>query len=347
MNKDLVQIGDCTLQEAMNKLDRAGHGVLFIVDEQEKMLGMLTDGDIRRAIIKKQGIDFTIFEAMNREFHYWTLDQDRENGYRYLKKNMLRHLPVLGMGKKLVDILILDVIEQQDFKNPVVLMVGGLGTRLGALTKSAPKPMLEIGNKPILETIINKFAESGFCNFYFAVNYKGEKIEEYFGNGLKWGVNIQYLKEEKQLGTAGALSLIREKQKYPLIVMNGDVLTKLDFGKIIQFHDEQEAVATMCIREYDFQIPYGVVKLDNHKISQIEEKPTQKFFVNAGIYVISPSVLKFIPKNLYFDMPQLFQKLIDDKFETTAFPINEYWIDIGKIEDFNQANGDYADVFDK
>ena len=231
-------------------------------------------------------------------------------------------------------------------KNPVVLMVGGLGTRLRPLTNDCPKPLLKVGNKPILETIVENFIEEGFYEFYFAVNYKSEMIEKYFGDGSRFGIKINYIREKNRMGTVGALSLLPEKLKESAIVMNGDLLTKVNFGKLLDYHKEQEALATMAVREYTYQIPYGVIHFADSKIIGIEEKPSQSFFVNAGIYVLSPEAVARVDKEKFFDMPDLFNEIIKDGKITAAFPIREYWLDIGKIDDFEKAQGEFREVFE-
>ena len=228
----------------------------------------------------------------------------------------------------------------------VILMAGGLGSRLAPLTDSCPKPLLKVGNQPVLETLIENFLENGFHHFLISVNFQSEMIENYFQDGRQWGASIKYLREKKPLGTAGALGLLEEIPEQPLIVMNGDLLTKLNFRGLLEFHEEHDAPITMCVREYDFQIPYGVVKLDGSYASALEEKPVHKFFVNAGVYVINQEILTSIPKNQYYNMTDLITPLLEKK-KVASFPIHEYWIDIGKVEDLRQAHGEYETVFGK
>jgi NDP-sugar pyrophosphorylase family protein len=224
-------------------------------------------------------------------------------------------------------------------------MAGGLVNRLRPLTDECPKPMLKVGNKPLLETIVENFIEYGFHRFYISVNYMADVVESYFGDGSRWGVDIEYLHEEHRLGTAGALSLLPETPTEAILVMNGDLLTKVNFKQLLDFHYGHQAQATMCVREYDFQVPYGVVKIDGQRITSIDEKPIQRFFVNAGIYVLEPEALDLISSNIFFDMTTLFEKLIELKKEPAVFPIREYWLDIGHLADYNRANGEYRDIF--
>jgi NDP-sugar pyrophosphorylase family protein len=216
-------------------------------------------------------------------------------------------------------------------------MAGGLGSRLRPLTENTPKPMLAIREKPILEHILETLKASGFHRFFLAVNYRAGVVRDYFNDGSQWNVDIQYLQEEHRLGTAGALSLLPVKSDAPILVMNADLLTKVDFSNLLRFHVEHKSIATMCVRHHEVQIPYGVVTLDGEYITEIVEKPSQQCFINAGIYVIEPRALAHIPANTSFDMPDLFRSLIAAGLRAAAFPIREFWIDIGHMDDFERA----------
>ena len=230
------------------------------------------------------------------------------------------------------------LIEKPIYDNPVFLMAGGFGTRLHPLTKEMPKPLLKIGSKPILEMIIEQFISYGFHNFYISTHFKSEQIRNYFKNGEIHNITIQYLHEDKPLGTAGSLGLLPDNlPDLPIIVMNGDLLTKVDFINLLDFHYDHDSEATMCVREYAFQVPYGVVQIDNYNIKEIKEKPVHKFFVNAGIYVLNKTLINKLDGKSYLDMTDLLDKeLINEK--VNAFPIHEYWLDIGKIEEYERAN---------
>jgi NDP-sugar pyrophosphorylase family protein len=231
-------------------------------------------------------------------------------------------------------------------ENWAVLMLGGLGERLGSLTRDCPKPLLKVGNKPILETILEQLIDFGFYRFYFIVNYKAKMIKDYFGDGSKWGITIHYLQEKKKMGTAGGLKLISEKLSHPVFVMNGDLLTTLNFRKLLKFHAEMKAQATMCVRQCEIEIPYGVVQVKNQLLVDIVEKPFHQIFVSTGIYVLEPNVLDCIPENSFYDMPNLFQTLIAKNNNVAAFPLQEeYWVDIGKLDDLNRANAEFNEVF--
>ena len=255
-------------------------------------------------------------------------------------------MPLVDAEKRLIGLDTLDdLLKPKDKENRVVLMAGGLGMRLRPLTADCPKPMINVGNKPLLETILENFISYGFRRFYVSVNYKADVVKSYFGDGSKWGADICYLHEEKSLGTAGALSLIPEKPQHDLLVMNGDLLTKINFSQLLHFHKEKNAMGTMCVREYDFQVPYGVVQIEKDKMLGISEKPVHRFFVNAGIYVLAPQALDFVPHNTYLDMPSLFENMIAKKNEAVVFPVREYWLDIGQMSDYDRANGEYKDFF--
>lgn len=327
-------------------IDDSAMQIAVVVDQNLHLVGTITDGDIRRGILKGVSLNDKVGQIMN---HFPAIASDSESYeeiVRLMTMKKLHQIPIVNREHQVVGVhLIEELLKMTACENSVVLMAGGYGKRLRPLTNECPKPLLRVGSKPILETIIENFVEHGFKKFYISVNYKAEMLEEYFGDGKKWNIEIQYLKEKEELGTAGALSLLRQKQTKPIIVMNGDILTKVNFKQLIDFHSHNEAKATMCVREYCMQVPYGVVNTDQQKLISIVEKPTQRYFVNAGIYVIQPECLADIPNMEYFDMPTLFQKLITKRDKTIVFPIHEYWIDIGQVHDYERANGEYFEVF--
>jgi dTDP-glucose pyrophosphorylase len=335
-----------TIREALEIIDTSSMQIALIVDETKRLLGTVTDGDIRRGILKGIALDEPVQRIMNPHPTVARSHERRDIVLAVMKLKQLNHIPVVDDEGRVINIETLqDLIRGEDKENWVVLMAGGLGTRLRPLTDECPKPMLKVGGKPVLETILDNFLEYGFRKFYLSVNYKADMVTDYFGDGSRWGTEIRYIHETKRMGTAGALGLLPEKPTRPLMVMNGDLLTKVNFQQLLAFHLEHQAEATMCVREYNFQIPYGVVKMDKHRLMGIDEKPIQRFFVNAGIYVLEPKALDLLPKDTYFDMPSLFAKVIEKNGETTVFPIREYWLDIGQVNDYERANGEFAEVF--
>jgi len=333
-----------TLLEVMKIIDESLLQFAVVVDIDNHLLGTVTDGDIRRGILKGHSMDVLITKVMNRN-PITALEQKPKNFYLGLMKSkQLKQLPIIDKYNKIVDIIFIDNISQGNKENLVVLMVGGLGTRLRPLTDHIPKPMLKVGGKPILENIIEGFKQYGYTNFVLSVNYKKEIIQNYFQNGEAFGVSITYIEEEKRMGTAGALSLLPNKPTKPIFVMNGDLLTQVNFDQLMQFHEENKKLATMCVREFEYQIPYGVIEINGTNLLSINEKPIHKSFVNAGIYVLSPETFNYIPNDTFFDMPTLFERIIKEDQFTAAFPIREYWLDIGKMDDFKRANEEYLEM---
>jgi len=335
-----------SIREAIEAIDHSGLQIALVVDEENHLLGTVTDGDVRRGILKNLSLNDSVRLIMNSKPK---VVSDQDSWFtinEFLQKKHVHHIPIVDSNGCVTEIKLIDeLLNKKQKPNWVVLMAGGIGSRLRPLTNDSPKPLLKVGKKPLLETILENFIEQGFFQFFISVNYKAEMIEDYFGDGSRWGVKILYLQENERMGTAGSISLLPGKPKEPLILMNGDLLTKVNFNRLLEFHEEQLSEATMCVREYDIQIPYGVAKLNQHKIVDIDEKPIHRFFVNAGIYVLEPELLKLIPENCVFDMTDFFEDLIQHKYATIAFPIREYWRDIGHIEDYKKVNGEFNEVF--
>jgi dTDP-glucose pyrophosphorylase len=335
-----------TIKDALKIIDAGAMQIALVVDDEKKLLGTLTDGDIRRVLLKEGSLEATVSAALFRNPTVCKVNDTKDQILKIAIARKLHQIPVVDLEGKLVGIYeIDDLLKPKKYSNKVVLMVGGLGSRLRPLTNERPKPLLEVGNKPILETIIANFSKHGFHNIILSVNYKSEMIKDYFGDGRKFGVKIEYINEEKRMGTAGALSLVEDLLTEPFFVMNGDLLTNVNFEHMLDFHIKNKAMATMGVREYDFQVPYGVVNINDHQIINIEEKPTHSFFVNAGMYILDLTVLKLIPKNSFYDMPTLFDKIIETNSKALSFPVREYWLDIGKMSDFEQANSEFHSVF--
>ncbi len=336
-----------TLETTIQVLHSGGSRIVLVVDEDRKLLGTVTDGDIRRALIKHLSMDCAVTEVMNNTpFTALTSIQNSEIISKMKNKGLL-HMPLVNEEGVLVGLETLQSLtDKKKYENPVFIMAGGFGKRLHPLTKSKPKPLLNVGNRPILETIIRQFIDLGFHNFFISVHYKAEMIKEYFGDGSSWDVRIVYLHEENPLGTAGSLGLLpKDALELPIIMINGDILTKVNFEHLLDFHCDQEGLATMCIREYDIQIPFGVVDIKGQHVVSIEEKPIQRFFVNAGIYVLDPKLINCIDGDSYLDMPNLLESQINQGKKVSVFPIHEYWLDIGRMEEYEQAHTYYMQEF--
>ncbi len=337
---------DSTIKEALQIIDLGAVKFAIVVDKDDKLIGTLTDGDIRRAILDGKTLDTKIENVYFKEPTVVNVNNTKEEIINLCTSKKIYQIPVVDNEGKVVSIDLLDeLLKPEVHANKVVLMVGGLGTRLRPLTDNTPKPMLPVGGKPILQTIVEKFVSYGFVNIVMCVGYKSNVIQDFFEDGSKFGASIEYILEDKRMGTAGALTLLETKPSEPFFVMNGDLLTNVNFEHLLEFHLANTAMATMCVREYDFQVPYGVVNVEGGKILSIEEKPVQKFFVSAGIYMLDPQCIKNIPEDEFYDMPTLFEKLIAMNENTISFPLREYWLDIGRMEEYEKANLEYHEVF--
>lgn len=338
---------DFSILMAVERLDQVASQILLVVDDQRRILGSITDGDIRRGLLRKISMDALVAEVMNT--HPITADSNisREDALRLLLQKELRHLPLLNKQGSVVDVLALEELTAvEPVTYPVVIMAGGLGMRLRPLTEKVPKPMISLGGKPLLETLVQRLARHGFSDITLTVNYMADVIRDHFGDGSRFGVSIRYVEETERMGTAGALRLLPRRPSDPMLVLNGDVLTNVDFRRLLDFHKEALAEATMCVRGYDVEVPFGVVQLDGSDIHSIVEKPVHQFFINAGIYVLDPSVLDLMSANeAMVDMPTLFQRVKARGGKAVAFPMREYWIDIGRHNDLVQAEQDFPDVF--
>lgn len=339
MNKfgALVVSEHMPLKDALVLMDKGGEGFLVVQSETGSVSGVIADGDVRRALINDVALSGHVSDVMNRNFKFWRVGGTYDAAIAYLKTLKCRQLPVLNEQGELVDILFSNHLTVPRRENPVVIMAGGLGTRLRPLTETVPKPMLRVGDRPFLQGILENLIAQGFCRFYFCVNYLADQIVDYFKDGAHWGVEINYVHEKKRLGTAGALALIDNPGPLPLLVMNGDLVTKVDFGSLLDHHVAHGKMATMAVRNMEFQVPFGVVDINDTRISAIVEKPVNSFLVNAGIYVIDPTCLAIIPDDEMFDMPTLLAGFLDSEKGVGYFPLYESWMDIGRIEDYQLA----------
>ncbi len=330
--KNMILSNNSSFKEAIRLLDKNGHGFLAVTDEQGRLIGILTDGDVRRAILNDKS---ELVDIINKEPVTMLEGVSKKQVFYELKKLYRKHMPIVDSCGVLKDVVILDEAEFDLKPNWVVIMAGGLGTRLGELTKDTPKPMLPVNNKPILKHIIELFVSHGFTKFMLSVNYKAHVIKDYFKDGSELGIEIKYLEETKKLGTGGALSCIDIELDAPFFVTNGDVLTSMDYEELLNFHKLSASQATMCIRESSYQIPYGVVEIDQgNNILNLHEKPVSNFFINTGVYVLNPRVLDYVPHDEFFNLPELFSILREQGHSTKSYEINDYWVDMGRPEDY-------------
>ena len=328
-----------TMEDAIEILNNYGFAVALIVDQDKKLLGTITDGDIRRALIKKMSLNTKVKDFMFRSPVFINNEMLDSNILKLMKEKDVLQIPIVDKNFCVIGLKILkDLITLQKRNNPIFIMAGGFGTRLKPLTDTTPKPMLHIGNKPILENIIEQFIHHGFTNFYISTHYKSEVIVKYFGNGSNWNVCIKYIGEKNALGTAGSLSLLPYKSfKLPIIMINGDLITKINFNSFLDFHNNEKNDLTIGSKKIDIQVPYGVLETNDHLVTKIKEKPVHQFYVNAGIYVINPKIIKTISNNEIIDMPNWITKIIKEQMKVSIFPIFEYWLDIGEKEQYEKA----------
>jgi dTDP-glucose pyrophosphorylase len=319
------------------------HSVLF-VERDRVLVGSITNGDFRRGIAAGASLDEGVTRIMNtspvavRETDDYSTRLERVRGL----PQGLRYLPVLNERDQIVEIVSDKAL--MTLPNIAVIMAGGLGSRLKTLTESLPKPMLKVGEKPLLQLIIENLRRAGVSRFLLSVNYKGEIIREYFRDGADLEVQIGYLQEKDRLGTAGCLSLLDNPPSAPFLVMNGDILADVDFQALLGAHQHSGAMATVCLAEHRLSIPYGVVHTEGERIKQIEEKPSPSYYVNAGVYVLTPACLSLIPFRQYFDMTALLERILESGQPLNSFKLKGLWIDIGDLEDFRRANLEYREL---
>jgi len=343
--ESLVISGDVLIIDAVQVIDKTKMQIALVVGPDRRLLGTVTDGDVRRAILRGVPMTAQAGSIMCSSPTVAHVGDSLEVIRNKMNRKLLRHIPLVDDEGRIVGLYtMLQFMQQEEKKydNLVVLMAGGRGERLRPLTLECPKPMLHVGSKPILQTILENFLQQGFGRFVISINYLGEVIEKRFGDGSEWGAEITYLREDAPLGTAGALSLLPQRPDKPFLVMNADLLTKANFTNLLAFHAEHGAVASMGVRSYEMQVPFGVAHVDNHRLLRLEEKPRIVHFVNAGIYALSPEALDFIPRAEPLDMPELLNRMVDGGKEVAVYPVREYWMDIGRLSDYERANDEYA-----
>lgn len=343
--KNILIKPDQPIRDALQLIDSESLRIALVVDSDLHLLGVVTDGDIRRGLLRNLTLASPVSMVMNTKPLTAELGSARKDLVRFMEKEQLLAIPLMESNRVAGLETLQRVGQYSKYQNPVFLMAGGFGTRLKPLTDNCPKPLLRVGDKPILEIVLNSFIKAGFVNFYISTHYLPEMIRAHFGDGSQWNVKIHYVHEETPLGTGGALGLLpADVPNLPLILMNGDVLTNVDFERVLEFHNKHDAAATMCVRDYEYQVPFGVINGDGNKIVSMVEKPIQRFFVNAGIYVVSPEVRLSVQQNTRIDMPTLLEQSISRDDKILMFPIHEYWLDIGRIEDYNRAQTDIMNL---
>ena len=335
-----------SIREAMAVIDHGLCKTALVVDEDRYLKGVVADSDIRRALLKGFTLESETSQIMNRNPLSMPEGLSKKQARQLVQHHKRDILPVLNKQGCVVDAMpLVESLEAKKFENEVILMAGGRGERLMPLTREKPKPMIEVGKKPMLEILLENFLSNGFSKFRISVNYLGDSIEEYFGDGSKWGASISYISEDKPLGTAGALSLMQQQPQLPFIIMNCDVLTKVDFELLLEHHNGTNSLATMCVTQQDVAVPFGVVEHDNFTLEKVIEKPIYTYLINAGIYVLSPEVLSLVEHDTFLDMPTLVERVQKEMGQATLFPLREYWLDVGTHRSLEQANNDFNNQF--
>lgn len=336
---------DATIRETLTVLDINGMQFVMVVDEKTKLLGVVTDGNIRRGMLAGYTLETPVVQVMHSTPCTVGVGVSAQNALHIMEANNFTHLPVLDAQGRVVSVWSFkDLLNKPTLSNSVVLMVGGLGSRLGELTRHVPKPMLPMGGQPMLEIVLRNCMEWGLRHFYMAVNYKAHMVSDYFGDGSRFGCSIEYIRETKRMGTAGALSLLPRRPGETFFVTNGDVLTHINMHRLLEIHRASQAPATMVVRKHSMRLPYGVVERDAAGMFKgIHEKPLQEFCVNAGIYALEPEALDFIPEDTFFDMPELFASLLRAGRTPYTHETQEYWIDVGQVAEYKRAQGDFSE----
>ena len=328
-----------TIEEVITNLTKVSIKIVLVVNDSGELQGTISDGDIRRGLLRGLNLKSPIESIIHHNPLVVTDEIGREDVRKIMVANKIQQVPVVDDRQHIVGLYLWDEIATPLIRpNLMVIMAGGKGTRLLPYTENCPKPMLTVSGKPMLEHIIERAKQEGFSHFVLAINYLGLLIEDYFGNGNRLQVRIDYLREKSPLGTAGALGLLNPRPNLPFAVTNGDVMTDIHYGELLDFHTRHNAAATMAIRVHEWQHPFGVVQTNGIDIIGFEEKPVHRSHINAGVYVLEPEVLGFLEKDVHCDMPTLFERLQAKEKRTAAYPIHEPWLDVGRQEDLNRAN---------
>ena len=327
-----------SIEQAIQVLDKTALKIVLIAEETGVLIGTISDGDIRRGLLNGLDLASPIASIIHHNAIVVSPELSREMVIQLMLANKVHQIPIVDEGQHLIGLHLWDEISAfSERSNKMVIMAGGKGTRLHPQTENCPKPMLLVSGKPILEHIIDRAKVEGFSHFILAIYYLGHMIEEYFGDGADFGVKIEYLREEFPMGTAGALSLLAPLPNMPFVVTNGDVISDIHYGELLDFHNQHGALATMAVRVHEWQNPFGVVQTNGLEIVGYEEKPISRSHINAGVYAIEPSALEFLNKAEVCDMPTLFERMQAQAQRVVAYPIHEHWLDVGRPIDLAEA----------
>lgn len=337
--RQAILAGNVTIEQAIRNLDQVAIKIVLVVDDIGELLGTISDGDIRRGLLRGLNLNSSIDSVIHRNPLVVPPEMGRELVMQLMVANKVQQIPVVDERRQVVGLYLWDEINSVPSRpNSMVIMAGGMGTRLRPHTENCPKPLLPVAGKPMLEHIIERAKLEGFGHFVLAIHYLGHMIEEYFGDGARLQVQVDYLREQSPLGTAGALGLLEPRPRAPFVVTNGDVLTDIRYSELLDFHIRHDAAATMAVRVHEWQHPYGVVQTQGVDIVGFEEKPIARTHINAGVYVLDPGVLGALGANEHCDMPTLFERLQVKGRRTVAYPMHEPWLDVGRPHDYEHAD---------
>ncbi len=352
---NLTLSSNATIREVMETIDGNSKGIVLITDDNGQLIATVTDGDIRRAILTGKDLDASIIDLLilktGSMYPEPVTASDKDNADKLLalmRSHKIKQIPLLNNKQQVVGLATIeDLLPDQDLPMQAVIMAGGFGTRLRPLTEDTPKPMLPVGNRPMMERTIERLREAGIKRVQISTHYLKDKITDHFGDGAAFGVELNYVNEDQPLGTAGALGLMAKPDE-PILVMNGDIFTKVDFRALLDFHHHHQADMTVAVRLHDINVPYGVVETDGLRVLRIVEKPTVQNFINAGMYLLNPDIHNYIRHSEHLDMPDLISQLIEEERMVICFPVREYWKDIGEFKDYRQVvrdakNGMFAE----
>jgi dTDP-glucose pyrophosphorylase len=334
---------DAIIQEAISNLDRVAIKIVLVVNAAGELEGTISDGDIRRGLLKGLDLNSSITNVIHRNALVVPPEMGREMVMQLMLANKIQQIPAVDEHRHVVGLHLWDEITTPPVRpNVMVIMAGGMGKRLRPYTENCPKPMLLVAGKPMLEHIIERAKSEGFSRFVLAIHYLGEMIEDHFGNGQRFGVQIDYLREKSPLGTAGALGLLSPQPDAPFVVTNGDVITDIRYGELLDFHGRHHATATMAVRVHEWQHPFGVVQTRGVEIIGFEEKPVARSHINAGVYALDPDSLSLLSADAVCDMPTLFERLQAQAKRTVAYPMHEPWLDVGRPDDLEQVRREHS-----
>ena len=339
-----------TIRQAVAQIDRNECGIVLVVDGERRLVGTVTDGDVRRAVLAGRNLDMPVGKLLDAKAAPYgepvvgCEGADRAELLQLMKEKRVRQIPIIDAQSRVIGLVMLEeLVPEEVLPLQAVIMAGGKGTRLRPFTEDVPKPMLMVGDRPLMEHIVNQLSAAGIRQVSVATQYLPHKISEHFGNGERFGVDISYVQEDEPLGTAGGLGLM-EAWKEPLLVVNGDVLTQVNYRAMRDFHAEHKADMTVAVSKYEAAVPFGVVDCEGAEVRKLEEKPRYSFLVNAGIYLLEPSIRSFIPQHRRFDMSDLINVLLQKGCRVVSFPILEYWLDVGRPADFERAKEDIRNM---